>query len=43
VLVLWVYLAGKGRDKDLGEAQFACMKNQLKLMAKYLPASSIKN
>jgi len=43
VVVLWIYLVGKGRDKDFGGAEFACMKNQLKLMAKYLPASSIKN
>jgi hypothetical protein len=43
VVVLWVYLVGKGRNKDFGGAQFACMKNQLKLMAEYLPASSINN
>jgi len=40
VVVLWIYLVGKGRDKDLGGAQFACMKNQLELMAIYLLASS---
>ena len=43
VVVLWVHLVGKGRDKNFGGDQFACMKNQLKLMAKYLPAATIKN
>jgi hypothetical protein len=43
VVVLWVHLVGKEQDKDLGGTQFACMKNQLRLMAKYLPASSMKN
>jgi hypothetical protein len=42
VVVLWVHLVGKGRDQDYGGNQFACMRNQLHQMAKYLPASTIK-
>ncbi len=40
VVVLWVYLVGKGRNQDFGGDQFACMKNQLELMAIYLLATS---
>ena len=42
VVVVWVHLVGKKLDKNLGGAQYACMKNQLQLMSKYLPASSLK-
>jgi hypothetical protein len=42
VVVLWVHLVGKGRDKDFGGNQFACMRNQLQQMARYLPAASLK-
>ncbi|UJR24741.1 hypothetical protein I4U23_006115 [Adineta vaga] len=42
VVVLWVHLVGTRRDKDFGGTQFACMRNQLHQMAKYLPADSIK-
>ncbi|CAF1609540.1 unnamed protein product [Adineta ricciae] len=42
VTVLWVHLVGTGRDKDFGGTQFACMRNQLHQMAKYLPAASIQ-
>ncbi|CAF0952800.1 unnamed protein product [Adineta ricciae] len=42
VAVLWVHLVGTGRDKDFSGTQFACMRNQLLQMAKYIPAASIQ-
>ncbi len=41
VVVVWVHLVGKKLDKNFGGTQYACMKNQLQQMAKYLPASSL--
>lgn len=41
VVVLWVHLVGTNRHQDFGGAQFACMRNQLHQMAKYLPASTV--
>jgi hypothetical protein len=43
MVVTWVYIVGKGLDKNLGGNQFSCMKYQLELMAQYLPASTIKS
>jgi hypothetical protein len=43
VVVVWFHLVGNKWDQNLGGNQFVCMKNQLQLMRKYLPESSIKN
>jgi hypothetical protein len=40
VVVLWVHFVGKGLDQNLGEGQFAYIKDQL---AKYLPAGNLTN
>ncbi|CAF1169756.1 unnamed protein product [Adineta steineri] len=41
VVVLWVHLVGTGRHLDFGGSKFACMRNQLHQISRYLPATSI--
>lgn len=43
VVVLWTHLVGVWRDGDLGGNEYSCMRNQLALMARYLPAQSLRS